>query len=227
MTGTLQIIHTRDSEWDRDQWKFARLFSDQYDDVVLWVDNDDESEIVFAAMKNSGDGKGVFTNINDLHGDMYCDSGKGVFFIDMNADGLDDFVCIDSKGNAHLSVNQGDGDRASGKPPSFKQVGQIKATETSGRDRVVLADIDGDGRGDYGVMADLGKTSFWRNGGAGDAPEYWQALGVRWSMTIGDLDGIRYEDLNGDVSKHLASSAQTPSWILPKRAIADHHQGPR
>lgn len=192
------------------------MFSDQYDDIVLWVDNDDESEIVFAALKNSGDGKGEFTSIDDVHGDMYCDSGSGVFFIDMNGDGLDDFVCIDSKGNAYLSVNQGDGSRPSGKPPSFKQAGKVKDTETSSRDRVVMADIDGDGRGDYGVMVDLGATSFWRNGGTADAPEYWQALGVKWSMTIGDLDAIRYEDLNGDVSEYLTSSSQ-PLRKSPKK----------
>lgn len=185
------------------------MFSEQYDDVVLWVDNDDESEIVFAALKNSGDGKGEFSNIDDMHGDMYCDSGKGVFFIDMNADGLDDFVCIDSKGNAYLSVNQGDGDRAGGKPPSFKQAGKIKDTETSKRERVVLADIDGDGRGDYGVMDDDAITSFWRNGGTGDAPEYWQALGVRWSILIGTPEAMRYEDLNGDVSQPANSEYLT------------------
>ncbi|KAF4998528.1 hypothetical protein FDECE_11769 [Fusarium decemcellulare] len=192
------IILTRDSEWDRDQWKFARLFSPQYDDIVLWVDNDDESEIVFAALKNSGDGKGVFTSIDDMHGAMYCDSGKGVFFIDMNADGLDDFVCIDSKGNAYLSVNKGDGSRSGNKPPSFKYMGKIKDTETNDRKRVVLADIDGDGRGDYGVIVDSSTVRFWRNGWVEDAPKYWQSLGVIWSSTFGDVEAIRFEDVNGD-----------------------------
>lgn len=159
-------------------------------------------------MKNSGDGKGVFTDIDDVHGAMYCDSGKGVFFLDMNADGLDDFVCVDSKGNIDLSVNQGDGDRASGKPPSFKSVGRIKDTETNSRDNVAMADIDGDGRGDYGVKAKYGQVSFWRNGGTGDAPAYWQALGVKWDE-YDDGPGIRFGDLNGDVSIPLASSAPT------------------
>lgn len=180
----------------------------QFDDLVGWVDNKDKTEIVFAAVKNSGDGKGVFTDMDDVHGAMYCDNGAGVFFLDMNGDGLDDFVCVDSKGNVDLAVNQGNGDRASGKAPSFKSVGRIKATETNARANVVLADIDGDGRGDYGVLAATGPITFWRNGGTGDKPAYWQAMGVRWTESTGSK-GIRFRDLNGDVSQPLTSSAHT------------------
>lgn len=152
---------------------------------------------------NSGDGEGKFTQMPDLSSDLHCDSGDGVHFIDMNADGLDDLVCLDSKGNAYLSINQGDGDRGSLKPPTFKRVSDtalIKSTETSNRKYVVLADIDGDGRGDYGVVSTDGLVTFWRNGWVDDIPKYWQALGTRWTTPI-RWDYVRFEDLNGDVSE--------------------------
>jgi hypothetical protein len=124
----------------------------------------------------------------------------------MNGDGLDDLVYVDADGNAYLSINQGDGNRAAGKSPTFKRVSDtalIFTTAGSDRDHVVLADIDGDGRGDYGIIEDNGEVLFWRNGGTADSPEYWQYLGKRWTAPdLGDVTGVRFEDINGDVSRY-------------------------
>lgn len=123
----------------------------------------------------------------------------------MNGDGLDDLVYIDADGNAYLSVNQGDGNRGAGKPPTFKRVSATAKIKDSGgeRSRIVLADIDGDGRGDYGVTDGSGNIVFWRNGGTGNIPAYWQNLGQRWTAKgYGDALGTRFEDVNGDVSSN-------------------------
>jgi len=104
-----------------------------------------------------------------------------------------------------MSLNQGNGN--GDKPPSFKYIGLIKSGEGH-QDRVRLADIDGDGRVDYGIVADNGHVTFWRNGGNGEKPEFWQKLGVRATMAptesgLDNLKGLRFEDLNGDVSMIL------------------------
>jgi hypothetical protein len=152
--------------------------------------------------KNSADGQGKFTKLSiDLNPDLFCNP-KGVNFIDMNADGLDDLVCIGPDGNAYLSVNQGDGTAT--KPPTFKRISGpalIKPGEAP-QERVRLADIDGDGRGDYAVIQDNGDIRVWRNGWIKDYPEYWQDLGVRFKARgKGDIRGVRFEDINGDVSR--------------------------
>lgn len=138
-----------------------------------------------------------------MSGDMFC-IPRGLRFIDFNGDGLDDLACIDQAGNLYLSINQGDGDRAAGRPPTFKRVSdsaKIKDTEGYAQDRVVLADIDGDGRADYGIIDDSGNVHFWRNGWIDDIPKYWQALGLRFTAKgMGDVRGVRFEDINGDVS---------------------------
>lgn len=89
----------------------------------------------------------------------------------------------------------------------------IMASKGSTRPYVVLADIDGDGRGDYGVSDSAGNVAFWRNGGNSDAPEYWQALGTRftakgYTANSQDYLGTRFEDVNGDGSckRNLTSS---------------------
>lgn len=142
--------------------------------------------------------------MSNLVPDLNCEYAEGVNFIDMNGDGLDDLVYIDADGNAYLSINQGDGDRAAGKSPTFKRVSdtaKIKDTEGSERSYVVLADIDGDGRGDYGVIDSSGNVNFWRNGWIDDIPAYWQALGqVFTGKDLGTVTATRFEDINGDVS---------------------------
>ncbi|KAJ3548060.1 hypothetical protein NM208_g1190 [Fusarium decemcellulare] len=196
------VLFTADSDWDRGQWKFARLFDRRYDDLVAWINKTSTSQVYATIRANSGDGKGKFTQVSDLNPDLNCQYTDGVKFIDMNAGGLDDLVYIDADGNAYLSINQGDGNRAAGKPPTFKRVSStalIKKTEGKKRDHVVLADIDGDGRGDYGVLDDAGNAFFWRNGRIDDIPKYWQYLGKRFEgKNKGDLRGTQFEDINGD-----------------------------
>lgn len=38
-----------------------------------------------------------------------------------------------------------------------------------------------------------------------DMPEYWQDLGIRFTgKNKGDLRGVRFEDINGDVSTRMS-----------------------
>lgn len=143
--------------------------------------------------------------IEDMQSNLDCPSADKVTFIDMNGDGLDDLVCIGNRGELYVSINQGDGDVKGRRPPSFQNIGKVKDSETVDGQNVFISDIDGDGRGDYGVIAADGTLSFWRNGGTGDKPGYWQALGVirrvpaneRFSDPRSRYRGV---DLNGDVS---------------------------
>jgi hypothetical protein len=40
-----QILWTAVSDWDRGQWKFARLFDQDYDDLVAWINETDSSQV--------------------------------------------------------------------------------------------------------------------------------------------------------------------------------------
>ncbi|KAF4412991.1 Multidomain esterase [Colletotrichum fructicola] len=190
------LLFSVTSDWDRDQWRFARLFTRDRDDLLGWFEKS-AGVHAYGVWKNNGNGK--FDKIADLDPDLFCNP-RGVRFIDMNADGLDDLVCIDPDGNLYLSINQGDG--SDSKPPTFKRVSttaKIKDTEGFKQDRIVLADIDGDGRGDYCHLDDGGNVWCWRNGWVDDIPEYWQALGLRFTAKgMGDVHGVRFEDINGD-----------------------------
>ncbi|EMT69780.1 hypothetical protein FOC4_g10000905 [Fusarium odoratissimum] len=64
--------------------------------------------------------------------------------------------------------------------------------------RARWGDIDGDGRADYMIIDNGGNVRAWRNSGTSDTPT-WQPLGLRFSAKcMGDIRGVRFEDINGD-----------------------------
>ncbi|KAM0257394.1 hypothetical protein ACHAPA_011776 [Fusarium lateritium] len=207
MGAVLTIV----SDWDRDQWFFARLFRSDRDDLLGWVENS-AGNVVYAVRRNDGGGK--FTLIGtDLDVHDNC-KPKGVVFIDLNGDGLDDFACIGSDGAVFASINQGNG--GGDKPPTFVYKGLWRAADSKYQGKVRLADIDGDGRADFCGLADNGDVYVWRNGWIDDMPKYWQALGKRFEgKGMGDLDGTRFEDINGDGRDDWAwvgDEGQTTLW---------------
>jgi hypothetical protein len=202
------------------QYRFAKLFGRESDELVGWYEQADGSH-AFGVWKSNGDGS--FTKIDDMNPDLFC-KPAGINFIDMNGDGYDDLVCIGPDGNAQLSVNQGDGDKDGNKPPTFKVHGEIKKNEGFKQDHVRLADIDGDGRGDYCVIDDKGDIQCWRNGGTGEASEYWQSLGTRFmSKNMGDMNGVRFADINGDGRDDERSRLCVPATRGGRRRKQLHH----
>ncbi|THC94729.1 hypothetical protein EYZ11_005768 [Aspergillus tanneri] len=191
--GTLLSLDSQGD--DGDHFFFARLFRRERDDLLRWNKNDDA--VVYHTWKNTGNEKGMFKRIGDVSVADNC-KPAGVNFIDINADGLDDFVCIAPDGTAFASINKGDGTDSS--PPSFHYLGKIKNPEGYPRDNVRLGDVDGDGRADYCVVQNNGDTYCWRNGWIKDVPEYWQPLGKQFTGNNMDIEGLRFEDINGDIT---------------------------
>ncbi|KAM0542975.1 hypothetical protein ACHAPJ_012532 [Fusarium lateritium] len=172
---------------------FARFTNKFGNHDLVFIGQDDEVDKAkgrpYTVHRNNGEGWD--TESTTFWMSDAC-KGRGVRFVDVNADGLDDMVCIGQNGDAFVSINQG--------KYSFKWMSDIwKKNEGPKQDRVRLPDIDGDGRADYCTIADNGDTTCWRNGGQGDMPEYWQPLGVMFlGQGKGDIAGVRFADLNGD-----------------------------
>lgn len=124
------------SEYDRDQWFFARLYGTKYDDLVgWWYENND---LHFATWKNNGGGN--FAKVSNLRTNLFCNP-RGIWWVDINADGYDDFLCVSPNGDTLASINQRDGTASA--PPTFKSIGVIKTQVGFLQDRVRWGDIDG------------------------------------------------------------------------------------
>ncbi|KAF4995624.1 hypothetical protein FGRMN_5016 [Fusarium graminum] len=179
------------SEFDRDQWFFTRLYGTQYDDIVGWWYAD--NVLTFATWKNNGGGK--FSKVSDLQTNLFCNP-RGIWWVDINADGYDDFLCVSPNGDTLASINNKDGTAT--KPPTFTKIGMIKSNVGYKQERVRWGDIDGDGRADYLIVDDAGNIQAWRNSGTSNMPS-WQPLGMRFAAKgMGDQRGVRFEDINGD-----------------------------
>ncbi|KAM0085819.1 hypothetical protein ACKRZS_001908 [Fusarium odoratissimum] len=141
-------------------------------------------------------GVGEFNEGFSIDPKMSC-SNAHIRWGDVNGDGLDDFICIQTNGELYVSINKG------GSPPTFQNVGLYKRQEMGlGRDRVRLGDMDGDGRLDYCVISNAGNIHCWRNGGIGDKAAYWQDMcqgsHIFASQNTGDMRGVQLVDMNGD-----------------------------
>ncbi|KAK8108347.1 uncharacterized protein PG998_010360 [Apiospora kogelbergensis] len=198
------IVLSITSDFDRNQWFFASLYGNGKDDLIGWFDHPDGS-VHYGVWKNNGNhNDAAFLKIGDMSVSDNC-VPRGVHFVDLNADGYDDFVCIGPDGTAYATINQRDGTATT--PPTFKPIGMIKSSVGYAQDRVRMGDIDGDGRADYLVLDDGGNIRAWRNGWIDDIPKYWQELGVRFTAKgMGDGRGVRFHDLNGDV-RHMGGMA--------------------
>lgn len=63
------------------------------------------------------------------------------------------------------------------------------------------------------MIDDGGNIKFWRNGGIVDMPAFWQPLGKRFDgKNMGDVRGVRFEDINGDVSCVPRVSSTMLTW---------------
>jgi hypothetical protein len=212
------------SDWDRDQWFFARLFRRDRDDLVGWFDAGN-GVAKYGVWRNDGGGK--FTKIDDMSTGDNC-IPRGVHFVDLNGDGLDDFACVAPDGSVFAAINRGNGGGSS--PPSFNHIGLWKASDAAyPQAQVRLADMDGDGRADFIGLSPNGDVRIWRNGWVKDKPEYFQALGLRFpGQNKGDLRGVRFEDINGDgrddwmwVSNTGATSTFTNSRSCARGKLGD------
>ena len=128
----------------------------EVDELIRVLDSNQRDKLPYISYKLNTGGKlnDEWTAI-DVKKDC---PAAGVHWGDVNGDDLDDFICIDEKGGMSVSINKG------GNPPTFDHLGEIRKGESS-REKVRIADIDGDGRVDYCVVApDM--ILCWRNGGS-------------------------------------------------------------
>ncbi|KAF5635566.1 integrin alpha n-terminal [Fusarium sp. NRRL 25303] len=168
-------IWSHTSDYDNGQWFFARLYGSKYDDLVGWQYANEK--LSFATWKNKGGGK--FSKVADLDTKLFCNP-RGIWWVDINADGYDDFLCVSPNGDTLTSINNRDGTPT--RPPTFRKIGMIKGHVGYAQDRVRWGDIDGDGRADYMIIDNRGNP-----------------LGLRFTAKgMGDIRGVRFEDINGD-----------------------------
>ena len=140
--------------------------------------------------------------INGGHADNRL-TGDGIQFADINGDGLDDYVFVDTGGQLTVYINGGANPNAN--------LGWIWIAQNNGnpiatgigskQSQIHLADIDGDGKADYlSVDPVTGAVIYYRNGGPNSAANggwIWVDEG-QIASGLGAGAGVRFADIDGD-----------------------------
>ncbi|KAJ6490824.1 SGNH hydrolase-type esterase domain-containing protein, partial [Mycena sanguinolenta] len=135
------------------------------------------------------------------------EDGAGVRFADLNGDGRAEYLWLDEDGamTAYLNLGSTTGGEGAANVQWLPQ--GVVATGPAnglGRDNVILADINGDGRADYlTVTHDGGVAELWINGGGpNDGPNaaqvVWFPQGVIATGVGSSGIHVQFADLNGD-----------------------------
>lgn len=138
-------------------------------------------------------------------------AGDGIWFADMDGDGLDDKIWISLDGHISVWLNGQANAQASNGWDWFAQNEQqpISTGINARRDQYRLADIDGDDKADM-LVVDLnsGAISAWLNNGvnmtAGSQGWNWTPVGQIMSSSD-NAAGIRFADVTGDGKADLIS----------------------
>jgi hypothetical protein len=161
-------------------------------------------------------GGGKFGSSRTFDPGMNCPSPSTHAFGDFNNDGFDDFFCLGSGGGISVSLNRG------GSPPRFESIGQIVPASSTSGGFVHIADIDGDGRADFCVVAPGGVVRCSRNGGQGDN-YFWQGFsnenglrGIVFDKTQNPTSLYYFGDINGDYRSdilRIGNNGNVETWI--------------
>lgn len=79
---SMGTVLTVQSDFDRDQWFFAKLYSRDRDDLLGWFSQSDGS-VTYGCWRNTGNGNQIFTRISDVNVKDACEP-SGVHFVDLN-----------------------------------------------------------------------------------------------------------------------------------------------
>lgn len=117
-----------------------------------------------------------------------------VLFADMDGDGRDDYLVVDTDtGAVKCWLNTG--------PDTFDYKGEIAIGTGGVGAGVRFADMDGDGKADYIYLNDGGAATIWINGGPRGKLEQWEVQngGAPAAIGVGAYrDEVRFADIDGD-----------------------------
>lgn len=116
--------------------------------------------------------------------------GDGVRYCDMFGHEYDDYVWMDYDGSLTLFGNIHD-------PPNWREYGKIHPGGIAPRDRVILADLDGDGKCDYIVVNGKNGTLQWQRN-----------LGFNQTFQWGPLNNVNNTDAKRPVTVHCEWGSQ-------------------
>ncbi|KAJ8127625.1 hypothetical protein O1611_g6011 [Lasiodiplodia mahajangana] len=187
---------------DREQLHFMDLDGDGLKDYAC-VDPDTGATKVHLNIPDA-DGKtsGNWNPLGTIATGKKGRNGKKVFFGDLNGDGRDDYIYVDSDtGELFGWINRlqnADGvwlwESLGVIGTGFAEADGQASTEAS----LYMADLDGDGRDDLLYVVAGGETKAWLNTGADKVPDYYRLDEIATGATAALGDTVYFGDFTGE-----------------------------
>ncbi|EAU69455.1 FG-GAP-like repeat-containing protein [Stigmatella aurantiaca] len=172
---------------DSNRVRFADFNGDGKADYLL-IDTNGSVQVY---LNRGGDGRGGWEPIGQIAGGVTTDASR-VRFADHDGDGKTDYLVIDATGEVQAYLNRG-GDGRGG----WVVLGRIATGTTNDSNRVRFADLDGDNRADYSVIAADGSVQTYLNRG-GDGLGGWLLLGKTAAGLTNNAAQVSFADFTGD-----------------------------
>jgi|GEM_PF-552227 len=170
-------------------------------------------------LNRGGDGRGGWLPIGQIASGMTTDASR-VRFADFDGDGKTDYLVIGTNGAIQVYLNRG-GDGRGG----WIVLGQLASGITTDASLVRFADLDGDGRADYSVIATDGSVQTYLNRG-GDGRGGWLLLGKVASGLTTHAAQVSFADFTGDGNAdYLLADPSTNAATVYSWAGGDGHGG--
>ncbi|MFI7027064.1 FG-GAP-like repeat-containing protein [Micromonospora sp. NPDC049900] len=199
----------------RDRVRFADVNADARDDYLVVHDEGHVSVWLNTAPALTVQTPGgrppsiVWQN----HGRTLTASGANrdqVRFADINGDGKDDYLLVDSAGKVGAALN----DRY-GRPDVWEWQGVIGRNPDSAT-RSGMVDLTGDGRADWVAVRENGTVAAWVNRVGQGGGYGWDYAGVITTGVSPGRDRVRFADMDGDGKDDylvLEDNGATKAWL--------------
>lgn len=116
-------------------------------------------------------------------------SREKVILVDLNGDGIADYVVADKDGTIRAWIN-------GGKPNDWTSLGEINPDWKSIKGNMVrFADVDNDGKADLIALYEDGAAKVWKNV---DHGKKFESLDSKWATGLASRDKVHFEDIDGD-----------------------------
>jgi lysophospholipase L1-like esterase len=200
---------------DANRVRFADYDGDGKADYLLIGTNGS----VQVHLNRGGDGRGGWLGLGQIAGGVTTDPSR-VQFADHDGDGKADYLVIGANGAVQAYLNRG-GDGRGG----WLGLGQIATGVTAEASRVRFADLDGDGRADYSMLAADGSVQTYINRG-GDGRGGWFVLGQSATGLTPNAAQVSLADFTGDGNAdYLLEDPATHAVTVYAWAGGDGHGG--
>ncbi|MCG7528557.1 phosphatidylinositol-specific phospholipase C domain-containing protein [Streptomyces sp. OfavH-34-F] len=187
------VIASGSSAWTGDQIRFADVGGDERADYLVL---DPANGAVHAYINTGGNGRGGWQDKGVIATGSSAWTGAQVRFADVGGDTRADYLVVAANGATRALLNTTD--PATGNVKWSDQGVIASGSSAWTADQVRFADIGGDARADYLVVAEQGATHAYVNTG-GDGRGGWSDQGVVATGSSGWLAGqIRFADISGD-----------------------------